>query len=354
MSERVVYVVIGCDTDPDRVTFNPDAARATTLIWRGLTDGIPRAKKAVESIRDADGKPPIFTWCLRADHQVKTAHGSYAYVMETFAELLLELERSGDELAWHPHFWNHDSAHGGWYQEYRDVNWQIDMLRGAFDACERALPGRFRSARLGWTYHNNSTFAELEKLGIQVEFSALPGHRIDPGRRAGPNANFFDWSITPNHPYYAAAADYRRPARDGEPARTMLEAPVFVSRSRAWSLFRGAVLARKMKAAGQLLLALRHPSYFITITGRPALFAPVQNEARLVLKRSDTVFLVTYFHPDELLETGNTVYSLEHLVQNLKNLIDLAERESASLRFVRACDLPALLQKSAPAASDSL
>lgn len=343
MSDRAIYIVIGCDTDPDRASFVPEAAGASTLIWRGLLEGIPRAKEALSKIVDADGNPPRFTWCLRADHQVRMAHGAYAYVMETHTDFLLDLERSGDELAWHPHFWNHNPDRGGWYQEHEDIDWQLEMLRQAFRAYDAILPNRMRSARLGWTYHNNRTFAELEKLGVKVEFSALPGHRIDPGSGSGPTANFFDWSITPNHPYFAAESDYRRPASDGESRRTMLEAPVFVCRSFPWAVFRGAVLAKKMKAPGQLLLAMRYPSYFVTITGKPALFAPVQNQVRRELETSGRVFFVSYFHPDELLETGNKIYSLENLAQNLRNLIDLGERENASVRFIRAQDLPELV-----------
>ncbi|MBD3401321.1 hypothetical protein GF420_00375 [candidate division GN15 bacterium] len=343
MAERKIFVVIGCDTDPDRAGFVPEAAGATTLIWRGMLEGIPRAKDRLSKLVDADGNPPLFTWCLRADKQVKMAHGSYAYVMEEHHEHLLDLERSGDELAWHPHFWQYDEARNIWYQEFRDIDWQLDMLEQAHAAFEQALPGRIKSARMGWIYHNDRTFQKLAELGVRTEFSALPGHRIDPGKQTGPNANFFDWSVTPNRPYYASIEDYRREPRDGEGRVGMLEAPVFVSESFFWGAFRGFVLARKMKAPGQIWLSLRFPTYWISITGKPVLFSPVLNQARKRLLKEGRVFFVTYFHPDELLDTGSAIYSLPNMEQNLSDLLALAEREDATLHYLRAGDLPGLI-----------
>ena len=128
MTEKSVYIVIGCDSDPDRADF-VDNLPADALSWRGMLEGIPRAKERLQQIHDSDGKMPIFTWCLRVDYQIKKLHGAYNYFLKQHKDFLLDLEKEGDELAWHPHFWNYDEALDLWYQDCYNVEWQVQMLK---------------------------------------------------------------------------------------------------------------------------------------------------------------------------------------------------------------------------------
>ena len=107
--DKTIYVVIGCDADPDRDYFVKDIP-AGSLGWRGVLEGIPRAKEMLAELTDCDGKPPVFTWNLRVDHQVRQVHGAYNYILTEHHDFLLDLEKSGDELAWHPHFWYYDKV----------------------------------------------------------------------------------------------------------------------------------------------------------------------------------------------------------------------------------------------------
>jgi hypothetical protein len=59
------------------------------------------------------------------------------------------------------------------------------MLEKAFAAYQEALPGRARTVRMGWSYHNNRTFAALDKLGVEVDTSGIPGLRIIPPKKTG-------------------------------------------------------------------------------------------------------------------------------------------------------------------------
>jgi hypothetical protein len=341
--KKTLYVVIGCDTDPDRASFVKEPIEEARS-WRGMLEGIPRAKKRLKELVDANGRPPIFTWCLRVDHQMRFLYGSYAHVLETHKDFLLELERSGDELAWHPHFWNYDAHLKKWYQEITDVDWQVRMLEEAYAAYTSVLPGRAKSVRMGWDYHNNRTIATLAALGIPVDFSGIPGLRITPKNKFIRGENFFDWRITPNQPYVPSAIDYRRPARKGEASLSLIEAPNFVSKSLGWSVVAGLVLAKKMKDPLQLLSALARPTYWIGITGKPVFFAPIIAQLERAFKEKDAIIFVNYFHPDELLENDQTLYSLDYMVNNIRYLIEVMKDLDVALKFIKACDIPKVAQ----------
>jgi hypothetical protein len=275
---------------------------------------------------------------LRVDEQVRRVHGEYAWVLRTFHSFLTSLESCGDELGWHPHFWRFDDSAKRWYQDAQDVDWQISMLKQAHhDYCE-IFPGRAKSVRMGWDYHNNRTLQTLERLGVVVDFSAIPGLRTLRKTIPSHPENLFDWYPTPRYAYRPSVADCRRPAHGSEDSCQIIEAPNFVATSRVWGLISGLQFARKMRDAGQIWRAIERPTYWINITGRPRLFAPLVAELRTVLKRNDSqqIFFVTYFHPDELLPNNSSLYDLKSARTNLESLLNLCEDTGAIPEFIQA------------------
>jgi hypothetical protein len=335
---KTLYIIIGCDTDPDRQGFIREPIEEARS-WRGMTEGIPRAKEALAECKDVEGRNPTFTWCLRADHQIKSVLGSYSSILDRHHDLFVQLEKSGDELAWHPHFWRHDEELSLWYQEVEDMEWQVSMLREAHAAYATAFPGRPTSVRMGWDYHNNHTVSALDSLGIKVDFSGIPGLRIAPKGHDNRKANFFDWRVTPNHPYTPSQVDYRRACRSGESSYKLLEAPNFVSDSLFWGLFGGAVLAKKMKDPRQIIQSITRPTYWIGITAKPFFFAPVLAQAKRTLRRHDKLYFVSYFHPDELLDKSSALYSLDNMKSNIRELLKLSDDSDTKVLFLRASDI---------------
>jgi hypothetical protein len=340
---RTVYIVISCDTDPDREGFL-DGVPPGKLTWRGATEGIPAVKSLVRELKDSAGRAPVFTWLLRADEQVLQVHGEYAWFARTHRSLLQSLEASGDELGWHPHFWRRDAEHGPWFQEAADVDWQVDMLHKAHRDLATSLPRPPKSVRMGWAYHNNRTCAALDDLGIAVELSAIPGLRTFTGTPPARGNNLYDWHSTPRAPYRPSRADYRRPARADERSYRLLEVPSFVSTSMLWSLVGGLQLTRKTGNAAQLWYAVRRPSYYINITARPVFFAPLLAHFRRALRRRDNGPLVfeSHFHPDELVPNRSRLYEGESVRTNLEALLRACDGASARVEFVQAGHLPAL------------
>src|SRR5258708_24347533 len=109
--------------------------------------------------------------------------GAYEWFLQAHAPLLRSLQQSGDELAWHPHFWRRADQNGTWVQEIADVDWQVDMLRPAHAALRAAFPGPLRRVRMGWGYHNDRTGHALAALGLTVHLSAAPP-RLPPAHPA--------------------------------------------------------------------------------------------------------------------------------------------------------------------------
>ena len=99
-------------------------------------------------------------------------------------------------------------------------------------------------------------------------------------------------------------------------------------------------MARKMRDWGQLRRAITRPSYWIGISGKPVLFAPLVKQVQTAFRKQDKVFFVTYFHPDELLKTDVVLYALQYVVDNVISLTGACRKNGVSVRFIRAVDIP--------------
>ena len=340
---RTVYIVVSCDTDPDRPGFL-DRVPSRGLTWRGMTEGIPAAKDFLRGVRDSRGREPVFTWLLRADDQVRRVHGDPAWVMHTHSALLRSLQQSGDELGWHPHFWRRETDNGPWFQEVENTDWQVQMLHDAHRGVAASFVGAPQSVRMGWAYHNNRTFGALEDLGVAVDCSALPGYRTFRGKPPTRGENNFDWYSSPRRPFRPSRNDYRRPAAAGESAFRVLEVPGFVSDSIPWALVGGVQLVRKTGDPGLLWDAIRRPTYNVNITTRPLFFSPLVTQLRAALRRSNggPVVFSTQCHADEFLPNRTTLYSLSSVRANLEALLRVCDAARAPVRFAQLREIVAL------------
>ena len=201
------------------ITFDVENDFSTTssknLSWKGLDDGIPLILEQLRSIEDSFGNEMKFTWFVRADNQLKEIYGNAGYLLDRYSHLWKLLLKEGDEVGWHPHIYRRLNS-GKWTLEKRD-----DHLKQKLVESYEAVTRRFSitSARMGECFHNNTTIALFESLGIKVDSTALPNRKRNDTER------FFDWSCTPNHPYYPSKLDYRVPGK-GEDQLNILEVPM--------------------------------------------------------------------------------------------------------------------------------
>lgn len=346
--QPVLDVVIGCDCDPDRPVIGGVRYDCREpLVWRGVREGIPRAREIANACRDDLGQAIRITWCVRADAQMAELYGDAAWPYGEFAELWRELEACGDEIAWHPHLWRWDDQSGCWYQEIEDAEWIRTCLREGHQALSEQLGRPPLTSRMGWEFHNNVTMQEIAHLGIRVDFSAIPGrYTVGSADRWGSKFNcHVDWRGAPEHPYVPDPADYRRPTRDAS-GSSLIEVPMAVFHSiplgivafgRSLLKARGRGLGRRLLTAPEVITA----PLKAYITASPYLFQRLGAKKLQEARRDGQAVLVTAFHPDELLTDSQGTAgpsSVTTFAHNLRWLCEAADHSKIALRFINACE----------------
>ncbi|MGC9317116.1 MAG: hypothetical protein ACP5KN_03665 [Armatimonadota bacterium] len=346
MTRSILDVVIGCDCDPDRPAY--DGTRYDSrapLRWYGVRNGVPRARQIADEFVDDFGNPARITWCVRSDAQMGQLYGDFAWPYGAFADLWRELEAGGDEIAWHPHLWRWDEGDECWYQEIEDEGWIRECLRGGHEALSKRMGRAVTTSRMGWEFHSNVTMDEIRRLGITLDFSAIPG-RFTPGAadRWGSRFNgHVDWRGTPERPYIPSASDYREPA-ESETASNLRELPMSVFRSPALAV--AAFIRALLKARGRSRIsrlrswrtALAAPlKAYITADHR--LFTRLLRAKLKEAHASGRASLVTAFHPDDVL--GDTLLRRptgtdDGFSTNMRQLQSLAAKAGVALRFTSA------------------
>ena len=340
-------VVIGCDCDPDRPQYG--GTRYDTrapLRWRGVREGIRRAREIADGVRDDFGNPARITWCVRSDLQMQEIYGDCAWAYSEFSDLWEHLARCGDEIAWHPHLWRWHEQEACWYQEIEDEDWIRRCLREGHRALSDRMGHAPTTSRMGWEFHNNVTMQQLNDLGIRVDFSAIPG-RYTAGRPDKWGSMFnchVDWRGTPEYPYHPSVLDFRTRADGHGTALDVLELPMSVFRSPL--LAAGAFARRLANASGfkgltQVLRSAKSVQDPVKayVTTRPAIFARLVMAKIGEAKRLGHATLVTAFHADDMCierDRFGLIYDALHLGTNLEGMRTRTKQAGVALSFTTA------------------
>ena len=283
-----LLVAITADVDNDGVALENERSR---LSWRSL-ELLP---KLAEIIRKHHFPA---TWFVRADPQLNDLYGSTNFLLKQREFLWRNCTDRGDEIGWHPHLYA--LRPDGTYEPERDDERLVISLRRAHS--DLASGGHtFTSVRIGEAMGSNAVMRTLAELGLQIDSSAIPGRRRDD------NARRFDWSTSPNSPYWPSKADYRVP---GSPALPILEVPM---------------TAVPVKAPYDPKPLLRYAN----LAYRPAIFAAALETWFDQNTIAETI-LTLIFHPDELMPgSGNHplyAFTPDALEANIQTLLSLAHR----------------------------
>src|SRR5262249_11232640 len=155
------------------------------------------------------------TWFVRADAQLRDVYGSAAYPVESQSALWASLAESGDEIGWHPHLYRRRAD--GTYMPETVEDRQVAELRDiSADLRNRGV--ELTSSRMGEAVGSNGVMQELDRLGMTVDSSAIPGRKRSDASRC------FDWEGTPNTPYHPSIHDYRVSVSGAK--RTLVEVPM--------------------------------------------------------------------------------------------------------------------------------
>ena len=220
------------------------------------------------------GDLPAITWLIRADDTIRHVTGAFDSGYTTRHAMWAGLESRGHELGWHLHHWTFGERASGFDP---DPPWLPD----AHAALSRLYP--VRSTRLGWDYANGDTMARLESLGIQIDFSAIPGHLVwwtIDGERI-----VVDWRRCPPVPYHPSRADYQRP---GAAPLRLLEVPI--------TSFRASPIGMAKRAVWRLL----HGEW--SLRGLAAKSRQMTQAWPAPPPAADV--LAFYFHPEDLTAEG--------------------------------------------------
>jgi len=277
-------ILIGCDVDP----VLPAVLRSPpdVDIWEPLNK-IDRLVAAMGDVL------PVITWLIRSDESVRFCTESYASGFISRRKLWRGLTDRGHELGWHMHHLSFSRQHGSFC---------FDPAPSWLPAAHAALEEHFhvRATRVGWDYGSTVLFNSLDKLGIRVDFSAVPGNI--GWHRAGPDRVVVDWRRCLPVPYHPDRDDYQK---EGPNALRLLEVPI--------TQFRNSVLGMAKRCTWR-------------IGNRCFSMAGLRNKT---LKMTDPWPSVPafgsgvsafFFHPEELTEIG-----VSHFVRNVERLRQLQD-----------------------------
>ncbi|MFZ0314738.1 MAG: hypothetical protein WAL85_18675 [Candidatus Korobacteraceae bacterium] len=275
-------ILIGCDVDPELPAIL--ARRPEGDVWACLN--------RIDALLERMGSEmPAVTWLIRADQSVEFSTGSFESGYSQHRSLWDKLCERGHELGWHMHTMSYAPPQRQFVFDHAP-----EWLAEAHERLASFFP--VKATRTGWDYGSNALLSTLDRLGIAMDFSALPGNVL--WFALGKVTLMTDWRECPVEPYHPSVNNYQRSGQDG---LKLWEVPGAQFRhSPAGTILRG-------------LLRLRHGC--ISMAG-------LKNRTRLLtdpwpeLPQQGSDVWAFFFHPYDLTETG--IRNFQSNIQRLQNL----------------------------------
>ena len=315
----VMTAIFGCDCDPDRVGFT-HSVNELTLSWRGIEIGIPAFMSARHRHHKQTGVWPKMTWFVRADDQIKRAHGDAGYCLATYEAIWRTLEEEGDEIAWHPHLWAWNESANHWYQRIDDAEFTQQCLEDGLDAFDRVWGRKPTTVHTGWCYQDNQVMAFMSENGLLADCSAVPGHNT-LGRGLADQA---DWGQSSSKIYFPDGNNYQLEAPSFEERLNILEVPASVGSgrvARALKIIRDQVKRRSIRLR---LDGFKTQVPLMTLS--PLLNRALIKDAIHAADSQNLTHFLSYTHADEFLHKSEKslfpklTYSLGAFFSNLTAL----------------------------------
>lgn len=278
----MLYIVVSVDADEDG--YDMLAPTSNSISWRGIEEGIPLILQKLDEYVDSNGRHLKYTWFVRCDRQLENLYGKPDYLLDKFRKLWEERQAAGDEIAWHPHIYDHD------FNVLKDEEQLVKDLEDCFGIFD-SFRFEVNASRMGRSYCSNVVIKALTKLGLKIDSTAMPGRkRID-------KLNLIDWESTPCQPYHPSKDNYRIP---GKKHYNLLEIPFSMIETKA--TYDAKSIKRYMNLTYQhdivkeslsefvkennLMVALMHPSEVVKKEEHPLLSFDIG----VVKKNLDLIF----------------------------------------------------------------
>lgn len=312
------------------------------LGWKGVGN-VPKIREICNSVKDSESNRAKITWFVRSDEQMKIIFGDYPYPLKTFWNLWKKLEKQGDEIGWHPHLWRWSKKNQCWYQEVSDKTWINRCLKNGHVEFLKVTK-ELTVVRMGWAFHNNLTMRKINDLGLTVDLSASPGlqHQGSPDERGSYFVNEYDWSTTPEKPYFPSEKDYRRPPKSNEKSLKILEIPMTTAPKRKSRILVEEIIMsapinvrRKiLKGANIHFRNIQH-RHIVQLTESSFKNMAKQKFKEAKQNQKSNTNLVTIFHPIELFKPK----AFMNLQNNLMALTELSKQLKVPFRFLTATEM---------------
>jgi hypothetical protein len=329
---RLLKVFVHVDADPTSLHAPSAHARADRsnsqmdeMNWTSLSLTF-NFLKAFGEKTEKQGLIFKSTFFLRADDQIKSIYNEHSHVFLKFHDDISEIFCTG----WHPHLLRWSGHTGNWQQEYRDYQWISQSLANTYEDLQ-SQGFNVLFSKMGWCFHSNTSMKTLSELGIEADFSALPGAKA-PGRLIDGRSlqDRYDWSRTKPLPYHPDERDYQS-AGD----LRILEIPLTTYELSGIGEF---LYTLKLALSSYRRLDFSYsPSFRRTAPLILPDLARIQDLKsfceKLILRNRD--YIAIYLHPNELLDApAKTVF--ENFVFQLASI---AEDRRLELSFADARDL---------------
>lgn len=326
--------IIGCDCDPDRISFNKDVS-PNSLIWDGISKGISNFIEKRKIFYEKYNIKFNITWFIRSDLQVKYFHKNSSYCLDKFNDIWQKLIIDGDEIAWHPHLWKLNSNSGEWYQEINNENFTIDCLSQGLEDFFKVWGELPKSVHAGWGFQNNITMNFLSDSSIIADCSAMPGSASHSGV-----ADKFDWIKTKHEPYIPSKNNYQIKSLNHLDSLNLLEVPCTLGSSKKAQFLKN--IRDKIKRKTIFTSGTNFKLQVPLMTLLPFINSELLKSSISISLKNKTNYFLSYIHADELLDKKNKnglhskMYSIESLFKNvliLNNIIELEDYKAVSLNL---------------------
>lgn len=141
-----------------------------------------------------------FSVFIRADNQINSLYGSYDHLLANNPNLIKKINQSNGELNWHIHLY--ENLNHEWIQ-VEDEKKQVILFLNDYNEVKKIKNLNSSIVRIGECVMTNQLMHAIDKSGIKIDSTALPG------RRRFDENKTFDWELTRNEIYHPSKLDYR-------------------------------------------------------------------------------------------------------------------------------------------------
>jgi hypothetical protein len=310
-----LLLIIGCDTDP--ILEKNDRIIDKKFIWEKTIHVIENVSRMRDSISNRALEAPKITWFLRSDWQTYKIWNDWCYPGRTYRSLWNDLERSKDEIGWHPHLWYLNESTNTWYQSF-DESWISYCLDEGYKEISKLFD--IMSVRMGWDFHSNYTMNKLKLYNIKYDLSALPGMKNEYLYH-----NNYDWENVATHPYHPSINNYKQGNKYLNNYE-LLEIPIMVIKSPFYfSVFQKNKFLK--------LNIAKHPIFINDII------------KYIIGSNEKNQIVASYFHPSDV-ENSRGLFSYNNFCNNLKNLLERAQKRGLDVEFITPREINSYLSVS--------